>query len=142
MVNPFLISLFFLAPPYLDHGCNDDHHNCKGCQFEGLEHGLVLEDEEAHPAQLVCSVGRVAHVVHPLHLQLLDETASQVAQLVKAVLAMVGANPTVTCRGRQSIEISQLLTHMYWLLPVFLLTGSHYCETMFLCMLPYIGRCS
>lgn len=102
-----IILLTPFVPPYLDDGCSDDNQHGQRCQFKGPDHGHMLEDEEPSPAQLVCSVGRVAHVVHPFHLQLLDKAAPQMAQLVKAELAVIGADSTVACRGRQSSQFVQ-----------------------------------
>ncbi|TNN66437.1 hypothetical protein EYF80_023345 [Liparis tanakae] len=62
----------------------------------------VIEDEEARPAQFLERVRRVAHAVHPLHVQLLDETSAHVAQLVKAELPVVAAHTAVSCPGKQS----------------------------------------
>ncbi len=55
----------------------------------------VLQDEEARPAQFLGCVRWVPHAVHPLHFQLFDETTAQVAQLVKAELAVVTTHPAV-----------------------------------------------
>lgn len=57
----------------------------------------VLQDEETRPAQLLHGVGRVPHVVHSFHFELLEETAAHVAQLVEAELAVVAAHPAVSC---------------------------------------------
>ena len=82
---------------HLEH--NSSNHSQSG-QERHLPHPAqvqILQEEEAHPAQLLLRVGWVAHAVHPLHLQLFDETTTQVAQLVEAELAVIAAHTTVPC---------------------------------------------
>lgn len=59
-------------------------------------HVQLLEQKEARPAQLFVCVGGVAHVVECLHFQLLDQTASQVAELVETVQAVIASHTAVT----------------------------------------------
>jgi len=42
-------------------------------------------------------MGWVAHLIHSLHVQLLDKTAAKVAQLIKTIFAMVTTSSTIPC---------------------------------------------
>lgn len=92
----------FLSPQtYLNH--DSGHHSEDGeeCHAAQPAQVWVLQDEEARPAKFLGCVRRVAHAVHPLHLQLLDEAAAEVAQLVEAELAVVAAHTAVSCASQQ-----------------------------------------
>lgn len=79
--------------------CHGSSHNHDSKQRHASHPAQVhvLQDEEARPAQLLHGVGRVPHVVHSFHFELLEETAAHVAQLVEAELAVVTAHPAVSC---------------------------------------------
>lgn len=85
------------------HGGGDGQQSqySHACQRAHLH---LFEDEEASPAQFLGRVRRVPHAVHSFHLQLLDQAASQVTQLVEAKLAMVAAHPAVACRRRHTLS--------------------------------------
>lgn len=75
--------------------CGQHHHAAQ------LAHVDLPEQKESRPAQLLGSVRRVAHAVDPLHLQLLDQTAAKVAELIEAVAPVIRAHTTVTCEGAE-----------------------------------------
>lgn len=66
-----------------------------------LAHVDLPKQKESRPAQLLGSVRGVAHAVDPLHLQLLDQTAAEVAELIEAVAPMIRAHTAVTCGGAE-----------------------------------------
>lgn len=90
---------------YLNHHGSGDNQQSHQRRAGQLAHLHLSEDEEASPVQFFGSVRRIAHAVHPFHLQLLDEAASQVTQLVEGKLAVVAAHPAVACRGRQTLNL-------------------------------------
>lgn len=87
--------------------CYLDHKSCQTDQRGHQHHAAQLahvdlpQKQEARPAQLLGRVWWVAHAVDPLHLQLLDQAAAEVAELVEAVAPVVGAHAAVTCAGTQ-----------------------------------------
>lgn len=90
---------------YLDHHGSADNQDSHQSHANQLAHVHLPEDEEASPVQFLRRVRRVAHAVHSFHLQLLDETASQVTQLVEGKLAVVAAHPAVAYRGRHTLNL-------------------------------------
>lgn len=93
---------------YLHHKCCQATQNGQECQAAYPAHIDMREHQESSPAQLLGGVRRVTHTVDSFHLKLLDQTAAQVAELVKAVPAVVAAHTTVTL-GRGG-RVSQSLT--------------------------------
>lgn len=81
---------------YLD---KEPCHHCDQSEKSHLTqsaHADLIEQEESNPAHFLGCVRRIPHAVHRLHVQLLDEAASQVAQPIKAVPPLVTAHTAVT----------------------------------------------
>ena len=84
---------------YLYYECCQNGKHGQQCHASKPSQVDRFEQEEACPAQLLGGVWWVAHVVGALHVELLDEAAAQVTELVKAVLAVVSSHAAVTCVG-------------------------------------------
>lgn len=81
---------------YLHHKCCQASQRGQQCHAPQHAHADLIEQKKSSPAQLFGSVRGVTHAVDSLHAQLLDQTAAHVAELVKAVPAVVAAHTAVT----------------------------------------------
>lgn len=84
---------------YLHYECCQADQRGKHHHAAQLAHIDLPQQKESRPAQLLGSVGGVAHAVDPLHLQLLDQTAAEVAELIEAVAPVIRTHTAVTCEG-------------------------------------------
>lgn len=79
----------------LDNKCCQDCKHCHLSQLPQLAQVHLLQEKYPRPLQLFGGMWWIAHLVHPLHIQLLNEAAAKMAQLIKGVFAMVTSHATV-----------------------------------------------
>lgn len=65
--------LFHMMVCYLYNHCNKDHQQTQQQRHAAQTAKVdVFENEKACPAQLICCMWWITHIIHPFHLQLFD----------------------------------------------------------------------